>query len=100
VVAESRPFAQRKSLQIYDILWVGIGKQACLGNYTWGNLATGASCAAGRQLYLGQPGYWRGNNNQNNARAAYRNNNTPDNRNNNNGFRVVVLRRPTPHLFL
>jgi len=42
-------------------------------------------------------GSW--NNNQNNARAAYRNNNTPDNRNNNNGFRLVVVRRPTPYLF-
>jgi hypothetical protein len=42
-------------------------------------------------------GSW--NNNQNNARAADRNNNHPDNRNDNNGFRVVWVRRSTPHLF-
>ena len=34
-------------------------------------------------------------NNRNNARAAYRNNNI--NANDNNGFRLVVVRRPTPH---
>jgi hypothetical protein len=54
-----------------------------------------------RQLYPGQPGYWRvlrgGSwlNNAHNARAANRNNNHPDNRNNNNGFRVVVVRCST-----
>ena len=40
-------------------------------------------------------GSW--NNNADNARAAYRNNNI--NANDNNGFRLVVVRRPTPCLF-
>ena len=54
-------------------------------------------------MYLGLPGNWRVlrggsfNNNADNARAAYRNNNVPGNRNNENGFRVVVVRRSTPH---
>ena len=58
------------------------------------------------QPYPGQPGNWRVvrggsfGNNQNNARAANRNNNNPDNRNNNIGFRVAVVRRSTPYLFL